>query len=225
MSPVERLPLAAPVGATAPMALATTDDVSPYLPSGSGVRPENVPLLGRLVAAASKTLINRTGRNFAVEPAADTDPPVSKTFVVPRMGQVRLPDLRTATSVTFQGMALTEMLNYELLRMPGDDDPAVFLDLLPGSFGIIDFDVVRSPYVLQRPQITIVGTWGITPVPDELNYACCALAARMFSKKDARWADSVQASMESAAFNYYKDMPSDIKSIVESWRVKKVGVV
>lgn len=198
-------------------------------------RPENVSLLGRLLDAASAVVIRRSSRNFKVEPAlvntgtvqapvwVDSAAAVAKVLPV-RNGSVRLPDLRAVTSVAFEGFTLTAD-DYELTTVGGDDLPFIWMDFVPGAPA---YDVVRSPYRTLRPKVTITGRWGIWPIPDlvpDVEYAVCAIAARMFSKKDARWADTVQAGLESAAFTYYKELPADVQGVIESLRPRKVALV
>lgn len=193
-----------------------------FLPGdGGALRPENTSMFQTILRGATRTVINRTRRNFTVEPAFDSDgmdtgDPVTKSFIVDTNGSARIPDLRALTSVVYGGQTVTSEA-YELTPAPSDDYPFVFIDLLFNTGHI-------SPYVT-RPSVAITGRWGITPLPDDILVAICMLAARMFAKRDARWADQVQAGIESAAFNYYRNLPDEIKIPIEELRVQKIGLV
>jgi hypothetical protein len=198
-------------------------------------RPENEQLLENMVDAASAFIIRRSKRSWVPEPALvntgtadapvweDTAPPVAKVLRIDANGTIRVPDLREVVSVvTSAGTLLTED-TYELDKSPGDDMPSSWMDLVPGTPA--SYDIVPSFFRTQQATVTIVGRWGVSPVPADIQYACAAMAARMFSKKDARWSDRMQAGLESAAYDYFKEMPPDVKAIIESTRVRNPPVI
>jgi hypothetical protein len=205
-----------------------------YLPGeGGAVRPENETLLDKLVLGASGSIASRTNRNFIPDPPVDlTDPdnpvdaapPTTRSFVVPRSGSIRIPDLRSYTSISFGAASLTENVDFELTQVPDERYPYVFLDILSTAQAITPFDVVNVVGAAQ-PTISITGRWGIWPVPDEVQNACAILAARMFAKKDGKWADLSQGGMQVAAFQFYSALPDEIQSVINSLRIRKIALV
>lgn len=181
-----------------------------------------------LVKGASRFIANRSGRSFVPEPAlvgepgSDSGAPITKTFRVPRSGSVRIPDLRALTSVSFGGLALSADA-FELVRVPTDEYPAVFIDVLDAPTGMSAYNLVTPQF--RGPTVAITGRWGIWPVPEDVQVATAMLAARMFARKDARYADQVQAGIESAGFSYYKSLPDDIRAPIEMLRVRKVALI
>lgn len=200
--------------------LATVDDVLPYLPSRgvTSQRPEDTAFTSALIRACSTRLVNYIGRSFVPEPAlvgeppADVAAPVSKTFTVRRSRYVTVPDLRTVTSITLGGLTLVDGDGYELWGAP--DQPTTTVKILGpmppyradlGGLGAYN-------------QLVVTGRWGFLTVPEDLKDACAMWVARRFAQKDARYADTVQAGIEGAAFTYSKNMPMDIQMTADFYR-------
>lgn len=194
--------------------LATPADVTPFVTQGS-IRPEQGAFIDSLIGAASARIIKYTGRVFAPEPTADTSPPVTKTFTV-RGSYVRVPDLRSVTSVAYNGITLDPTYGYELWG--ADGEPSTHVKVLPGAV---------SPFGgAMRPTLAITGRWGFTAVPDDIKDACCLWVARRFKAKDANYADTVMQGVEGAAFQYFNQIPVDVKMTLDAYRQQaRVAIV
>lgn len=208
------------------MPLVSVEQAQVYL---KAYRPEDEAFLQTLLNAAESVVKRRVDRRLEPEPAlaadgTDTNPPVTKTFRVPRSGEVRVPDLRVVVTATFGGALLlnNELTDaYELTQREGD--PATHFRVLRRGGGL-DFAHVGSLFAAS-PKLSITGRWGFLPTPPEAVDAMYRIAARMFMERDARYADQVQAGIEAAAFSYYRELPSNVKFALEQLRVPKVALV
>jgi hypothetical protein len=179
-------------------------------------RAEQDTFLDKLIAAASKRLIRYTGRHFFPTPAlvtgnppTDTNPPVAKTFTVRSSSFVRVPDLRTVSSVVLGGMTLDASDPYPAYELWGaEGEPHTHIRILRAAV---------SPFASSNI-LTITGRWGFLEVPDDVKDACATWVARAYKKKDANYADTVQQGIEGAAFQYLNQIPAEIKMTMDSYR-------
>lgn len=153
-----------------------------------------------------------TGRRFAPEPAlvngGDTANPVTKTFSVRRPGPVRVPDLRVAVGVSFNG----GVAEYDPLDAT-DDDPStdIYLD-----YGL----------TLHQPpgQLSIEGRWGFLVTPPDVTDAVLALASRRYHERLAAFSDAVQTP-EGGVLSYFRSLPASVKGVLDSYRTPRVALV
>jgi hypothetical protein len=194
--------------------IATIAELRPYL----GFTAEeglDEGFLQSLLDGAEVFLEGHLNRTFAPLPdlvnGADTAPPVVKTFGVHGKARVRVPDLRSPTAVTLDGVSLIAETDYS---HDGFDEPAVWLTL-PST-------LVRPPVPPGRGLLSVTGRWGF-PDPEKLagiKDAILTLAARKYKRRDANWSDTNQTA-SGAVFFYSRDIPDEIKTVLDDWRIQR----
>lgn len=140
---------------------------------------------------------------------ADTNAPVLRTFPVASRTVIRVPGLRSATSVSLDGVTLMNNVNY---RIDALTFPARFVYIEPyrsvsGDAGLI----------------SITGRWGYNPSPPRAKMAILSLAARWYHKRDALHADVVGNDM--GTFTFAQDLPSSVQMILNGYRTPMLGIV
>ncbi len=185
-------------------------------------REERDPLLERLIAGAERAVEKYTGRLFAPDPpldqnGGDTAAPVTKEFTTRGQQTVKITDLRVATSVNLGGLALLDDFGYSLAGPEGE--PARYIEFGTGAIpGLLNWTPAMK-------DLTITGRWGYSPTPEDVQDAVASLVARKFKRKDANWADTVQPGPDAAVFQYFKRLPDDIKTTLDSYRDVKVALI
>lgn len=151
--------------------------------------------LGSNLRAAQGLMERRTSRQF------DEQGATTKTLSSDGKAVVSIPDLRTATSITLQGSALTADESYWLL--PDTRHSGVFVNLQLRTFGgdhrsnpqwfdrNLDQAWYHVGYGLPN-DLVIVGDWGWTSKPDDLLLGVKSLAAWITKRADAVLAGAVQ---------------------------------
>lgn len=204
--------------------IVTSAEVTPYIKTAGGsLRGDNESFVDRLIDAAEGFVQRHVQRKLAPEPALTGDPPqdtgnpVAKTFPVRRQGYIRVPDLRTVTSITLGGATLEDGLGYSI------DFPETHYGREPATH----VDVIGDVWVYGRQStpLVITGRWGWNPVPPEIKDVICTLVARMFAERDAKMADQVQVGLEGTVFNYFKALPARSQQVIEDLRVPKFAFV
>jgi hypothetical protein len=197
------------------VSLATLADLKSLL----GFTQTDVPrdaLLTRYLNSASLQIERYTGRNFTPNPAlvSGSDTAADATLVVDARYQTRLalPDARVVTSLTLDGRTIVAG-SYQL-----DTDPltgtSTFIDLNPTA-PLSGYPV--SPVTPAGLTLSIVGRFGIWPVPDDIVDACLTIAARRYQARTASWGDAVQTP-DGGVVNYFRTLPAEIQSILDGYR-------
>jgi hypothetical protein len=194
--------------------IATLQDVMDYL----GLDPDMLSAsrqrrLQMMLDGAAAAVGKGTGRQFYPEPAlvggADTAAPVARTYAARGRRRVWIKDLRVATQVLLDGYELTPMYGYDIGTVT--DEPAT---------SIVLADV--SPYVVVRPiwtsTLTITGRWGFATTPDDVKDVVLYMAARRYRRSENAYGDQV-AAPDGAGWNYFSDLPRDIRNTLEAYRV------
>lgn len=174
------------------------------------------------IRAASAFLERATGRQFENQAAT------TKTFTTNGVGAVRIPDLRTATTVTLQGAALT--LNSSF--WPVSDNHGIYttLQLRPYGQGYgsgylanpewFDRNLDRlwaryGGYGSLPNDLVITGDWGHDPLPEDLLHACKVLAA-WYTKRPASVLANTAFTPEGGVLQY-SDYPPEVLNFVKAW--------
>ena len=210
----------------------TAADVRGYLNTAVMTGQFSNESLGSNVRAASGYLQSRTGRQFA--PLATT----TKLFTTEGRTYLTIPDLRTTTSVTLNGVALVANTGYYLI--PDRQNPTIFTGIqfrafnppgapggrkqnwwhghpdwfdrgydLPNRRGWADESSLPNDLAIGP------GEWGWNPYPDELLHATKVLAAFYAKRPDSVLAD-VEITPEGGA-RYFRGLPLEIREFITDW--------
>jgi len=191
--------------------------------------------LGSNIRAASSFLERRTGRQFeALTGQTKTFTTDGRTFMV-------IPDLRTVTSVTLNGAALTADTTYYL--MPDKHDPTIFTGLQFRAFESrqrprSDWWVGNSEWfdrgydlpnrahpvddTSQPNDLVITGNWGWSPLPDDLTQTTKVLAAFYAKRPDSVLA-GVEITPEGNA-RIYRNLPFEVGEFIMDWALGERAV-
>ncbi len=189
-----------------PRPLADVADLVSYLnPVARGV--DETDLYERVLDAASRRVEERTGRQFTPTPTSDA---ASDVYVVvqtvPGDRLVRVPDVREASEVTVDGVAL-DAADYTLRPRAGrPDEPAVWVEL---------------PYPAAG-DVAITGRFGFEQVPADVREATVVMAARAVYERNARLADVTQ-DPEGGVASYFRSIPPTVAATLDAYRVARVG--
>ncbi len=142
---------------------------------------------------------------------------------------MQIPDLRTATSVTLQGAALTDSESFWLIP----DAQGIYTTIQFRPFGQggsgsykanpawfdrnLDRDYYRYGYTSLPNDLVIVGDWGHDPLPDDLMHACKVLAA-WYTKRPASVLANVAFTPDGNALNY-SELPPEVLNFVKAWSI------
>lgn len=206
-------------------AFVSADDVRGYMHTSSVTDNWSDANLGSNIRAASEFLQRQTARQFEVQTGQ------TKTFTSNGDATVPIPDLRTATSVTLQGAALTANASYWLLGRPGE---ATYTTVQLRAYGAgsaysylanpewfdrnLDYYASRGIRVTSLPNdLVIVGDWGWTTYPDSLLHATKILAAFYAERRNSVLAN-VQVSPMGAVLDY-SNLPDEVQTFIRQWRL------
>lgn len=183
-------------------------------------------LIGSNIAAASHNLQRWTGRQF--EPQG-SNTALTKKFSTHGRTYLHIPDLRSVTSVTRHGSALTVDENFHLI--PDRMEPGVFTAIQLS--GLRAYDDYRSfpewfdrnyDNWLQRGRMTdipndlhVAGLWGHVPYPAPLEHATKVLAAYYTIRPDALLAGARQTP-EGNVFDL-SNLPREAQDFVRDWKL------
>lgn len=184
-----------------------------------------------LIDAAEAFVSRYCRRQFAPEPTlaadgSDTNPAVTKTFVVPLGRRIlRITDLRSASVVALNGNPISNVmaggvtLGYQL---NGDtQEPTTSIDLLQ-PYGTATYGYSTSVY--GNGLLSITGRWGWNPVPPDVKDAIRALTIRMYRERDAAWADSV-ALPDGSVLSYFRTLPARVQGTLQQYRVPNLALI
>lgn len=185
--------------------------------------------IGSNIRAASWTLERATGRIFA-------DSSRTLAFTTNGAAYLTLPGLRTATSVTLQGSALTADSTYFLT--PDSQQTGVYTGIQFRAFGTRR----GGPWWLSNPEwfdrgldsrfypanygggdvslpndLSIAGTWGFADLPEPVLHATKVLAAYYTKRPDAILSGSLVTP--DGNFVNLSSLPVEVVQFVTEWRV------
>lgn len=183
------------------------------------------PILASNIRAAASFIERATGRQF------ETQTGVTKTFTTNGVAAMRIPDLRTATSVTLQGSTLDADETYWILP----DNHGVYTTLQFRAFGTggyssylsnpgwFDRNLDRYPSVGSLPNdLVVTGDWGHDPYPHDFLMAVKVLAA-WYTKRPASVLANVAFSPDGNVLNY-GEYPPEVLNFIKSWALGTVLV-
>lgn len=204
------------------MAIVTVEELMPRL---NIRRPEKLELKGPVLESLineSQAFIERyTGRVFTPEPLTG-NVAVTKSFNIRRKSgsqgslYYRIPDLRSASSVIFDGAALVDGVGYDI----GDvsTEPATFIRLIETQWSTSAF--ATKVY----STLSIAGLWGWSPAPEDIKGVVLTLAARRFREMDASYGDTVQTP-DGGVIAYFRQLPASVQGVLDSYRVPRISLV
>lgn len=184
--------------------------------------------LGSNIRAAQQLIEQRTGRVFDAQTT-------SRTFTTEYRAQIAIPDVRSVSSVTFVGTALTANETYWLL--PDPKFPTVYtaiqfrvygrnrLNWYLGNPNWYDRGLdMRVPYSTSSMpnDLVITGDWGWSPPPWDILHATKVLAAWLTKRADGVLANAVQAP-DGTVFDY-SQMPPEVNAVIATYRVGEQAV-
>lgn len=196
--------------------------------TGDDVARVDYPVLTTVIASAEQTVAMETGRTFVADPAfvagADTDPPVTKTFRVRRRNQtvVRIPDLRSATSVVLDGNTLTEGIGFDF-NTSINGEPYTHISLYFTQANLLTWGASLSASSI----LSVTGRWGFVPVPDDVHEITLQIAARKWYKRDAQFADQLEISntQGGSTRDYRAGLTTEQAQTLNRYRLPSVAVV
>jgi len=134
-------------------------------------------LVGEAIKAAEQQIDNMTGRRFEVASASS-----DRSFVpYPCSRDLRIYDCTSVTSVTENGVTLTEGTHYQLepingLSSSGESVPYNSIRRLRSSWYTYDGEAT----------VTVNAAWGWTAIPPQVLEACKILTQDILSNRDYR---------------------------------------
>lgn len=202
--------------------IVTPDELRLYLNLEGYEERIHPDLLDKAIDSAESWTENYTGRRFSPDPAlvdgADTASPVTRAFSVNEKGWVRIPDLRTATSVEIDDVPLSDGTDYELDVYNAGSEPHT-------SIKLVSYTAFVNPYTGRAvsSRLEITGRWGFNPAPDDVKDSILALAARQYRRKDAMFADVIDQG--GVSFEYTKGVPNFITDILALYKFPRIAIV
>lgn len=199
----------------------TVAQVRAYLDVDGTTGKYSDPLITSNIRASSAFLERATGRQFEAQTGA------TKTFTTNGLASVSVPDLRTITSITLQGAALTSNESYWGIS----DDRGVITTIQLRAFGSggsygyrsnpqwfdrnLDRDWYRYGSGSLPNDLVITGNWGHDPLPEDLLHACKVLAA-WYTKRPSSVLANVAFTPDGSTLNY-SELPPEVVNFVKSW--------
>lgn len=178
--------------------------------------------LGSNIRAASEFLEKRTHRQFELQTAT------TRKFTTNGDAFVALPGLRTATSVTLAGSAMTADTDYFLIPDHQQTGLSIGIQFRPfGSrsdyrsfYNWFDTNLDRRwypGYTSDPNDLVIAGNWGHDPIPDSLMLATKALAFWYTKRPDALLGGvSVTPLGTEVDLSAY---PAEVQEFVRDWKI------
>lgn len=177
--------------------------------------------IGSNIRASLSFLERATGRQFEQQNAT------SKTFTTNGMAALRIPDLRSASSVTLQGSALTADETYWLIsdnrginttiqfRAFGQGGSASYLSNPQWFDRNLDRDWYRYGGGSLPNDLVIAGNWGHDPYPNDFLHAAKVLAA-FYTKRPASVLADVAITAEGNELRYGQ-LPVEVREFIKAW--------
>lgn len=181
-------------------------------------------IIGSNIRAAHNFIQIRTGRQFE----AQTN--VTKSFTTHNQASIRIPDLRTASSVTVDQTALTADESYWLV--PDFHNNGIYIEIQFRRFDILysykadplwwdkNYDSPLSrwrSYSSATNNLSITGDWGWNPLPEEFIHAETILAAWFTKRPEAVLSDVVLTP--EGGFQRFSEFPPEVQAFIEAWRL------
>jgi hypothetical protein len=179
------------------------------------------PLITSNIRAASAFIERATGRQFEAQSAT------TKTFTTNGLSALRIPDLRSATSITLQGATLDADESYWLIT----DNRGIYTTLQFRAYGT-GYSYLSNPQWFDRNldrywgrygygslpnDLVITGNWGWDPLPEDLLHATKVLAA-WYTKRPASVLANVAFTPDGNTLNY-SEYPPEVASFIEAWKL------
>lgn len=149
-----------------------------------------------------------TGRLLIPDPARDTDAAVTRTLTSTRR-RVRVPDARSITAVTVDGLAVT---GYTTVVHRG-----LVVQLMLADDG--QWIAVPGVSVPSDRTVAVTGRFGFVQIPVDLAGAIYQLAARWHYERQAQYADQVEVMEGAAVQAYFRQLPPRVKLVFQSYAV------
>lgn len=172
------------------------------------------------VMVAQEFISREASRQFAKRDAE------TLTFTTEGRAAFAIPDLRTATTVTWDGTVLTQDENYWLLPDAKQSGIYVAIQLRPIDKGGkwyygnpewwdrgLDWPRRSSSSV---NDLTILGDWGWDPLPYDVLHAVKAMAAWLIKRGDAVLAGAVADPATGTVFDYTQ-LPTEVTSVIRNY--------
>jgi hypothetical protein len=149
-----------------------------------------------------------TGRLLIPDPTRDSDPVVERALMSTRR-RVRVPDARTITAVTVDGVAPT---SYTTVLHRG-----LIVQLQPSDDG--SWVPQSGTQTYSSRTVVVTGRFGFAQIPVDLAGAIYQLAARWHYERQAQYADQVEVMEGAAVQAYYRQLPPRVKLVFASYAV------
>lgn len=182
------------------------------------------------IMVAQAFISRETNRQFAKRDAE------TLTFTTEGRAGFAIPDIRTATTVTWDGAVLTEGETYDLIPDARQSGVYVAIQLRPVDRGgkwyyanaewwDRGLDLPRRNVGSDTNDLTILGDWGWDPLPYDLLHAVKAMAAWLIKRGDAVLAGVVADPAAGTVFDYTQ-LPTEVTSVITAYRRgEQVGIV
>ena len=199
-------------------------DVRTYLDISGTSGKFSDAVIGSNIRAAASFLEKETGRQFERQTAT------TKIFTTEGRAQIAIPDLRTATAVTQQEVALDANETFWLI--PDRQQSGVYVAIQFRSFSQggagrsylnnpqwfdrnLDRDWLRYGYSSLPNDLSITGNWGHDPYPHDFLHAVKILAAFYTRRPDSVLAD-VAITPEGNELRY-SQYPPEVRNFIPDW--------
>jgi len=177
------------------------------------------------VLVAQDFISREAHRQFAKRDA------VTLTFTTDGRAGFAIPDLRTATTVTWDGATLTEGETYDLIPDARQSGVYVAIQLRPVDrggkwyYGNPDWwdrglDWPRRTVGSDTNDLTILGDWGWDPLPYDLLHAVKAMAAWLIKRGDAVLAGAVADPATGTVFDYTQ-LPTEVTGVIRAYSLRE----
>lgn len=186
--------------------------------------------IGSNIKVASGFLERMTHRQF------DPQTATAKTFTSEGRAYLSIPDLRSATSVTLQGAALTADQSYWLI--PDSANDGIYTGIQFRQFSRMDyrnnpewFDRNLDSWLFWAREnnwgslpndLVITGDWGWSPLPDELLMATKVLASWFTLRPDAVLSNVIQSAQ--GTVSDVSQLPPEVQSFISAWTLQEMTV-
>lgn len=179
------------------------------------VGDESDVLLEGMLLGAAEFAQNYTGRQLVPIPTSDSQAAVPIASRENLRMRVAVPDARSITSITVNGVATT---GYETYKSPAK---TIIWVGLPYTAPTIP---TNNAFRTVLPEVIITGKFGFDPVPSDLAHAVYLHAANQWYSRAAVYAENVQLTGDGGIANYAWTMPSEVRAVYDNYaRGPEVG--